>query len=458
MPTKQRVAKWAICGAICAAGLLSYAQAQESVSGVVLAENQPVPPPPESVADEVAAEDAAENLAQIVPPRAEESNPVPNPSAIDGGRGLRLRSFVLTSLYEAGADYTDNVFASSTNKRSDRIYTLNTSLALQSDWVRHSLRLSLDSARTFFEKNPSEDTVTLNTQGQLRIDIRRDTTLDLRTEFILDQEARGSVDLNANATSPTDIYRFNASAALNKRFNRVSVRLRGGFQSNEFDDTPLSNDTVEDNSDRNNYEADTSLRVGYDVSPRLGVFSELTYAKTVFDRQVDNNGDIRGSQSYGANAGVTVEFSGLLNGEFSVGYRQAMFEDASFSDVDALVANAAFTWTPSQLTVVTTNLSTDLGQTTLSGSSGSIRRTASVGVTHAWRENIDLNARAAIDFEDFNEISLNETTYNLSFGIDYTLGRNMTLGARYRYQKFDSSTAGADYDVNSVGVRLTYAD
>jgi len=457
MPTKQRVAKWVICGAVCAAGL-SFAQAQETVSGVVLAENQPASLPPESVADEIAAENAAENLAQITPPRAQENNPAPNQSTIDDGRGLRLRSFVLTSLYEASADYTDNVFASSTNQRSDRIYTLNTSLALQSDWVRHSLRLSLDSARTFFEKNPSEDTVTLNTSAQLRLDIRRDTTLDLRTGFILDQEARGSVDLNANATSPTDIYRFNASAALNKRFNRVSVRLRGGFQSNEYEDTPLSNGTVEDNSDRNNYEVNTALRVGYDVSPRLGVFSELTYAKTVYDRQIDNNGDVRGSQSYGANAGVNVEFSGLLYGEFSIGYRQATFEDAGFSDVDALVANAAFTWTPSQLTVVTANLSTDLGQTTLSGSSGSVQRTAALGVTHAWRENIDLNARASINYEDFNEISLNETTYNLSFGVDYDLGRNLTLGARYRYQKFDSSAADADYDVNTVGVRLTYAD
>ncbi len=457
MPTKQRVAKWVICGAICAAGL-TLAQAQETVSGVVLAENQPPPQPPEDVASEVAAENAAENRAQITPPRAQENIPAPNPGAIDDGRGLRLRSFVLTSLYEAGADYTDNVFASATNQRSDRIYTLNTSLVLQSDWLRHSLRLSLDSARTFFEKNPSEDTVTLNTQGQLRIDIRRDTTLDLRTGFILDQEARGSVDLNANATSPTDIYRFNASAALNKRFNRVSVILRGGFQSNEYDDTPLSNGTIEDNSDRNNYEVNAALRVGYDVSPRLGVFGELTHTKTVYDRKVDNNGDIRGSQSYGANAGINVEFSGLLRGEFSLGYRQATFEDAGFSDVDALVANAAFTWAPSQLTVVTANLSTDLGQTTLSGSSGSVQRSAALSVTHAWRENIDLNARAAINYEDFNDITLNETTYNLSFGIDYDIGRNMTLGARYRYRKFDSSTSGADYDVNSVGVRLTYAD
>ena len=457
MPTKQRVAKWVICGAICAAGL-SVAQAQETVSGVVLAENQPAPRPPEDVAGEVAAESAAENLARIAPPRAQENIPAANAGEIDDGRGLRLRSFVLTSLYEAGADYTDNVFASATNQRSDRIYTLNTSLALQSDWVRHSLRLNLNSARTFFEKNPSEDTVTLDTSAQLRLDIRRDTTLELRTGFILDQEARGSVDLNASATSPTDIYRFNASAALNKRFNRMTVRLRGGFQSNQYDDTPLSNGTIEDNSDRNNYEANTALRVGYDVSPRLGVFGELTYAKTVYDRKIDNNGDIRGSQSYGANAGITVEFSGLLSGEFSVGYRQATFEDANFSNVDALVANAAFTWAPSQLTVVTTNLSTDLGQTTLGGSSGSVQRTAALSVTHAWRENIDLNARIAIDYEDFNEISLNETTYNLSFGIDYDIGRNLTLGARYRYQKFDSSAAGADYDVNSVGVRLTYAD
>jgi len=430
MPVKQRVATWTICGAFCALGV-SVAQAQESF----------IPPQPVENPDVIQPQD-------LPPPRVSD----------DDGLGLRLGSFIFTKSFEAGVDYTDNAFSSESNKSSDRIYSIETSLGLESDWVRHSARLSLDSVREFYEKNSSEDTVALNAAGQVRIDIQRDTNLDLRLGFNLDQEDRGSVDLNNNATSPSDIYSFNASATLNHRFNRMTMSIRGGIEVFDYEDTSLLDGSNEDNSDRNNYQVNATLRVGYDISPRLIVFSELNYAEIVHDRRVDDNGDIRDSQAYGASAGVAVAFSDLVNGELSIGYRQAVFDDSNFATVDALVANASLTWTPSQLTEITASFSTDLGETTIGGSSGSVTRSASLDITHAWRENIELNAGVSVGYNDFNELSLDETTYNVSLGVDYDLGRKMTLGARYNYEKFDSSTSGADYEVNTVGVRLTYAD
>ena len=436
MPVKQRVVCWAICGAFCATGA-HVAQAQERIfrqhpveTTVVPSQNSPDP----------------------------QGNTQGNSSSNDDGLGLRLGSFVIDSSIEGGIDYTDNVFSTDTNKTSDRIYSLNSSIGLSSDWSRHSLRFSLDSSREFYEKNSSEDTYSINAAGQLRIDITRDTTLDLRTGFSVGQENRGSVDLNVNAEEPTDIYSFNASATINHRINRATMSLRGGIQTYDYENTPLSNGTVDNNSDRNYYEVNTTLRVGYDISPRLIVFSELNYAELVHDQRVDDNGNIRDSHSYGASAGVAVALSEALSGEISIGYRKAIFDDATFDDVDALVVNASLRWAPSELTEITANFATDLGETTLGGSSGSVTRTASVNVTHALRDNIELNASASIDFDDFSGLSLEETTYNASFGVDYDLGRKMTVGARYSYEKFDNSTSGSDYETNTVGVRLTYAD
>ncbi len=455
MPAKQRVATWVVFGAFCAAGV-QVAQAQDAsmrpppVAPVVVppAQNPPLQNtlPQDGLPQDGLPQDGAGNAPALVG--------TPN----DDGLGLRLGSFVLTRGIVAGVDYTDNVFSTDTGKKSDRIYSLSASLGLASDWSRHSVSLNLDAAREYYEKNPSEDTVTINAAGQVRIDIRRDTNLDLRAGFSLAQESRGSDDLNANATSPSDVYGYNASATLNHRINRVTLSLRGGFQAFEYEDTPLSNGTVDDNSDRNYYVANTRLRVGYEVSPRLTVFTQVDYAETVYERRVDNNGDIRDQQSYGVSAGVRAAFSDLINGEVSVGYREAAFDDPNFDNVGALVANARLTWLPSRLTTITANLATDLGQTTLAGSSGSVIRTASVNARYAWRDNITLNASGSVSYEKFNELSLNETTYSMSFGVDYNLGRKMILGANYIYEKFDSSAAGADYAINTVGVRLTYAD
>jgi len=455
MPAKQRVATWAVFGAFCAAGV-SVAQAQDITTGQNPAGTQATSLQTQDPA--VETQDISLQNQNILPTEGN-NNPVPpDRVANDDGKGLRLGSFVLNSSLEAGVEYNDNVFSSETGQKSDRIYSLNSTLGLKSDWSRHSLQVNLNSARRFYEKNPSEDTTTITATGQARIDIRRNTNVDLRAGFTLSQEKRGSTDLNANATRPSNVYGYNANATINHRFNRMSMFLRGGFRALEYEDTPLSNGTSEDNSDRNNYKLTTTMRVGYDISPRLAVFSELDYAETIYDQRVDNNGDIRDSSSYGASAGVVISFSDLLNGEVSVGYRKAVFDDPNFASTDALTANALLTWRPSRLTTVTTNLATDLGQTTLAGSSGSVVRSASVNVTHAWRENIELIAGASVQYEKFSGVSLDELTYSFSLGADYSLGRNTTLGARYNFEKFDSSAVGADYAINTVGVRLTYAD
>jgi hypothetical protein len=461
MPAKQHVATWAVFGAFCAAGV-TLAQAQDVTTGQNSASAETVPQsvdaPPQSQDPTVETQDISLQNSNIPPVEGNNNTVPPDRVSNDDGKGLRLGSFVLNSRLEAGVEYNDNVFSSETGEKSDRIYSLNSTLGLKSDWSRHSLQLNLDSARRFYEKNPSEDTTTINATGQARIDIRRNTNLDLRAGFRLSQESRGSTDLNANATRPSDVYGYNASATLNHRINRVSMFLRGGFRAFEYEDTPLSNGTSEDNSDRNNYKLTTTMRVGYDISPRLTVFSELDYSQTVYDQRVDNNGDIRDSNSYGASAGVVVSISDLWNGEVSVGYRRGVFDDPNFDSVDALTANALLTWRPSRLTTLTANLATDLGQTTLAGSSGSVVRTAAVNITHAWRENIELIAGASVQYEKFSGVSLDELTYSFSLGADYSVGRNMTLGARYNFEKFDSSAVGADYEVNTVGVRLTYDD
>lgn len=440
MPVEQRVAAWAMCGVFCAFST-TMAAAQES-----FIRQHPV----ETV--------VSPRTPNPVPQDRNDNNGDTSNSPDDNGAGLRLGSFVLTNSHEAGLDYTDNALSSETNKSSDRIFSINSSLAIESDWSRHSLRFGLDTTREFYEKNSSEDSVSVNAEARMRIDIRRDTNLDLRMGFTLGQESRGSVDLDTSAESPSDIYAFSASAALNHRINRTTMSLRGGISLYDYEDTRLSNGTVADNSDRNYYEVNTTLRVGYDISPRLIVFSELSYAENIHDRRVDDNGEVRDSHSYGASAGVAFAVSDLVNGEVSIGYREAVFDDSSFDNVDALVVNASLTWIPSELTEITASLSTDLGETTLGGSSSAVTRTASLSLTHAWRENIELNASGSVELNKFNGLSRKETTYNASLGVDYELGRKMTLGARYSYVKFDSSTAGEDYETNTVGVRLTYAD
>lgn len=372
--------------------------------------------------------------------------------------GLRLGSFLVSVGAGAGVLYTDNALSSSTNKVSDRIYTASASIDARSDWTRHSVTAGVSVVREYYQKSSTEDSKSASGNVDARIDVLRYTTIDLGAGFNFGQEERSSIDLNTAAISPTKTQTYAARAGINHRINRVSISLRGAFETFEFDDTPLNNGTIEDSSDRSYVSLAGTLRVGYEFSPRLTMFTEATYTDNTYDRRVDSNGEIRDSQSYGASVGIVTEITGLLSGETSIGYRQAEFDDPNFSSIGALALNASLTWTPTPLTTVVAAISTGLGETTITGSSGSVNRTASIDITHDWRENITLNANASVEFTDFNAVDSEETTYSASVGFDYSLGRKTSLVARYRFEKFDATTPGRDYEINTIGVRLTYKD
>ncbi len=444
MLVNRRVATMAACGFFGIAGA-SLAVAQESLIPQPPVEGEEIP--------------LASNFPPVVPVNdAPVENGAVEPISDDNGLGLRAGSFLILPSIETGVSYTDNALSSSTNKSSDRIYSVNPSLRIESDWSRHSLRLNVDGTNDYYDKNSSEDARTVNAGVALRLDVKRDTNIDLRAGFNLDQESRGSVDLAVNANKPTDIYSYNASATINHRINRATMSLRGSYVTRQYDNTPLSDGTVDDNSDRDYREVGATIRLGYDISPQLIVFTELSYAERTRDRRVDNNGDIRDSQVYGADVGVAVTFSDLLRGEASLGYREAEYDDPTFENIDAFVLDASLTWSPTRLTEVRAAVTTGIDETSLSGSSGAVNRRASVNITHALRENIELSASGSIGFRDFNGSSLEETTYAASFGIDYDLGRNTTFGASYDFEKFNSNTPGQSYAVNTVGVRLTYSE
>lgn len=126
--------------------------------------------------------------------------------------------------------------------------------------------------------------------------------------------------------------------------------------------------------------------------------------------------------------------------------------------MDAVVFDASLIWTPTPLTQVTASFSTGLDATSVSGSSGAITRTVSIDASHDLRENIKLNAKASVELAEYDGLSLEETTYTGSLGVDYSLGRKTTVTAQYSYEKFESNTSGDDYEVNTLGVRLTYKD
>jgi len=368
--------------------------------------------------------------------------------------GLRAGAFVVYPSVETGIELTDNVFQSDQNERDDRGYFVAPAMRIESDWVRHSLRVDARSRHLYYFGNSSEDELDVDVQIDGRVDIKRTTRLDVQAAYNLEQEGRGSVDVPGAAAEPPNEHRLSADATLVHQAGRVEVSVGGNVEYNNFEDVDLIGGGSQNNTDRNFTELGGTLRIGYDVSPRIQPFVGGGYSTQIYDQRVDDNGLRRSSDGYEAEAGVRVELSPALTGELAVGYVRREFDDSALEAVEGVTVDGSLEWRPSRLTTVGFNVSTDVDETGAGTASGALQRIVGISINHALRDNLLLAASAQYAFEDFTGTSLTEETVFLAAGLTYQLNRSVAIRAGYSYEEFNSSTAGSDYDENRVLVSL----
>lgn len=386
--------------------------------------------------------------------QAQQATPLPLPGEDHQPLGLRAGAFIAYPSVETGIELTDNVFQSSQNERDDRGYFVAPALRIESDWVRHSLRVNAGSRHLYYFGNPSEDELEVDVRVEGRVDIKRTTRLEVEAAYNLDQEGRGRVDVPGAAAEPPNEHRLNGEARIVHQAGRFEVQVGGNAQYNLYEDVDLVGGGSQNNSDRNFTEVGGTLRVGYDISPRIQPFVAGGYSAQIYDQRTDDNGLRRDSDGYEAEAGVRVELSPALSGELAIGYVRREFDDPALSAVDGVTVDGSLEWRPSEITTVALNVSTDIDETGAGTSSGALERIVGISVNHALRENLLLAASAQYSFEDFTGSSLTEETVFLTAGLTYQLNRSVAIRAGYSYEEFDSSTAGSDYVENRILISL----
>ncbi len=370
--------------------------------------------------------------------------------------GIRIGSFLAYPAVETGIEYTDNVALADSGRRDDVGYTIAPELRLESNWSRHAVTLQASSSHVIYDENSSEDTDDVEIRATGRIDVTRDTRVDLEAGFTFGQESRGTAEDDASAEVQPDETVYSASAGLTQRFNRMIATIRTNLELFEFGDAQLTGGGTQSNDDRDYTEVAGSLRVGYEWTPAVQPFVEGAYSIRRHDQKTDDNGFRRNSDGYTVVGGVAIDLGPILRGEVSGGYAERQPDDNDLKDASALIANASLTWAPTPLTTVTAAVGTSVDETTVAGASAAISRTAELDVAHALLENLTLNAGAEFGYTKYKGAGITEESYSLNAGMDYLVNRNLVVRAGYTYDIFDSNQAGSDYTANTfrIGVRL----
>lgn len=368
--------------------------------------------------------------------------------------GIKVGSFVLFPEVETGLRYDSNVL-SAPNPDSDIAYTLNPSARLVSNWRRHALEFNANATLSYFSEFDTEDDRGYFAEARGRLDFTRRTNLQALISHDFAQESRSAIDAS-NAPDRTDVSTDRAALTFNHRFNRLTVQLRGSYETRAFSDDDV-NGVISSNDDRDSDEWEQAVRATWEFKPALSAFAEVGFVQREFGAPAQSDNIQRDSTGeryrIGLDFGDTGEF---LRGEISIGYGIERPDAGQLSTVEAFLFDANASWRVSELTTLLLNARSDIEETTTAASGGVITHFVGLEARHAFRRHIIGLAEASISTRDFDGTPLEESEWRLGAGLEYFFNRNMILFGNYVHTDFDANTPGTSFvsDEIRLGLRL----
>ena len=370
--------------------------------------------------------------------------------------GIRVGSFRVVPEASVFGIYGDNVGQASGPKDADVALELRPSIVARSVWRRHALEVDASGTANFHKEFSSEDDREFLTNLRGRIDLTRRSNVEAEAGYSLSQQRRGTADSPGGAAENPDVHIKSGALALNHRFNRVSLRVRGEVVEEKYDDAALTTGGTSDEGDQDNREKRLSLRGTYEFDPGLSVFTEGLVERRDFKQASNSDGILRDSHSYGFRAGILFDNGSKLYGEVGVGFTHVRADDSRLEDVDGVTFDANVSWRPSALTTISLDASTDVDGTTVAGSLATLTYTANFRVQHELLEHFILSGGIGLDHVDYQGSSLVERTYRAELGAEYIFSREAAMIANYEYSAFDSNSPNSDYTSNQVRLGMRF--
>jgi hypothetical protein len=362
--------------------------------------------------------------------------------------GLRLGGLTVTPSLTQSLGYDSNPNRSPRAARGSVVSRTEGEIGVRSDWSIHSFTANLRAGYSAFPDQRDANRPDALGTANLRLNVTRDTDIDIDGRLAIDTQRPGSPNLGAVTRDRPLTYAYGASLGVTQRYNRLALNLRGSVDRSTFDNARDSLGATIVQSDRDQVQLGVRARASYELAPGVQPFVEFLADRRSFDQTVDNAGFRRASTGLGGRVGSSFELSRLLTGEIAVGYQQRDFADARLRDLRGLIGEASLIWTPTPLTTVRLRGATDLADTTIANVSGSVNRRGSLEIEHALRRNWTLTAFANLSRNSFDGIALTEDTAQLGLRTEYKLTRSLAVRASFTHERLTSTTPGSDYTAN----------
>ncbi|WP_245447068.1 outer membrane beta-barrel protein [Methylobacterium sp. 17Sr1-1] len=372
-----------------------------------------------------------------------------------GPLGIRLGSLTLFPALQQSVGYDSNPDRSIVRRGSMALRSQG-ELRVESDWSSHSLTGEARFGYFTYPDNRNANRPDGDGAMRLRLDVARDTKVDVEGRYAISTQRAGSPDLNAQVRDRPLVAAYGGTVGVTQNFNRLQVTVAGLIDRQTFENAQLGDGTILRQDDRNANQVGLRLRTGYEIRPGFTPFVDTLVDTRIHDFAVDQSGLRRDSDGVTVRAGSSFEFSRLLAGEVSAGYLSRHYADSRLRDVTGPVIDGSVTWAATALTSLRVGASTGVLETIVPGASGILTRTAVAELTHDLRRNLRLTLTGTLIGNDYQGTSIREQGYSAGVRLDYRLNRWLGIRASYARELLRSTAVGSSYhsDTYLVGVRV----
>ncbi|KQO75699.1 outer membrane beta-barrel protein [Rhizobium sp. Leaf262] len=374
-------------------------------------------------------------------------------ATIDDGTapGIRIGTLTLRPSISQTLNHENKTFATGSTSRN--YLTTGIRGTLTSDWSRHALTITGDGAyqRNLGGSSAGEEP-SANIGADLRLDLGDGTQANLTAGYAFSREDTNDPNAVSGASVQGGEHVFTGGASIERNLGTLKALAALDLSRTIYTDAKGVNGQAISLSDRDRYGAGIRGRVGYELSPALIPFLEVTAGLTNYDKNRDNTGYQRSSHTYGAKVGTQIDLGEKLRGEAAVGYLRKEYEDGRLDAIDALAVDGNIVWSPQRGTDVSLGLRTTIEDFAGGPRGGWVSRQLTAGLTQQLRSDLVARLTAGLERRSYLTSSLrDETEYVAGAGLTWSINRFLDLTADVGYE----TTPVTDNSQWRIGAGLT---
>lgn len=386
-------------------------------------------------------------------PVAPEDTPVKNRAWPEyAPRGIRYGPWMYYPTATIGTFYDSNVFSTPTNKKADFATRFSAGIQAHSLWERHALDLSLMTDGAYYRDNTSLNETNINFNANGRLDIDHSTQLlgHLQAAYLHDEI--GSLTSPTGAIEPTPYGFASTDLTLRKEFGRFTASAGARVDAYDYGSVRAADGSTINQDARDGQIYSAHERIDYAFSEKMALFTS-----------VENNWrDLRGSPTtsldsngYRALAGIDLELTHLIKGEFAAGYLHQSFASATIGDISGPAYRVMLTWSPTRQVDVHFKAEQIVTTTSDTSVTGVLANSFQLGADYEIRPDLVLSPLFIYEKDDFKGSPRDDNVYAAELRLKHMFNNWASASIYYRYLHRDSNIPINSYEKHIIGINAS---